>query len=154
MYVNTITGSNSTGGIKMRYITASFITASGGFFGTSSWSEKSTTLFGTSNAVALSYLLTGSYYNYVTSSYTLQNSDNGRLIIGNSGSSMTITVSSTLPQGFACNMLQSGSGKIIVAGSGVSIINGHGLSASFGQYSVINLLQTIDTQYVLQGDVG
>jgi hypothetical protein len=104
--------------------------------------------------VAVGYILTGSYITNISNSYTLQNSDNGKLISVNSGSVAIITVPSTLPQGFSCILYQSGSGQITVSGSGAQIRNRAGLSSSYAQYSAISLLQLFNRDYLLQGDVG
>ena len=101
------------------------------------------------------YILTGSYTEIINSSYTLTPDENGRFLIVNSASTATITVPSTLPQGFVCSMYQSGSGQVSVTGSlGVNIRNRAGLSSSYAQYSVISLLQLDTSNYVLQGDIG
>jgi len=112
-------------------------------------------LVGTASVYSQEFILTGSYTNYITAtSYNLSNSDNGKLIIVNTSSLAIITVPA-LNQGFACSFFQSGSGQVQLVGSGQTIINNRaGLSSSFGQYSVISLLQVTPGNYVLQGDVG
>jgi hypothetical protein len=120
---------------------------------TSSYALNSGAITGTGSLYSQAYILTGSYNETITSSYTLTSNENGKLVIVNSGSLTTITVPNTLPQGFACSMFQSGSGQISVLGSGVNIRNRAGLSSSYAQYSIISLLQLDTLNYVLQGDM-
>ena len=136
-------------------LVTSSISASWASSSLSSNAVSQSNLIGTSSLYSQTYILTGSYKEIITSSYTLTSTENGRLLIVNSGSIVTLTVPSTLPQGFACSMFQSGSGQVTVLGSGVNIRNRAGLSSSYAQYSVISLIQ-LDTNgnYLLGGDVG
>ena len=160
---SSISSSWASSSLSASYITASNVSGlATTLINTSSYSLVSnyatyvsqSNMIGTSSVYAQSYILTGSYSKIITSSYTLAATENGKLLIVNSGSVATLTVPSTLPQGFACSMFQSGSGKVVVSGSGVNIRNRAGLSSSYAQYSVISLLQLDASSYLLAGDVG
>jgi hypothetical protein len=147
-------------------VTASYALngSSGGPTISASWASSSLSssrLFGNSPSVASNYIVTSSYSVIQTNSYNLSSSDNGKLIIMNvpTGAGVYtayVGISSTLPQGFACSILQYGTAQIIISGSDeVQILNRSNLSASFGQYSIISLIQVISTgSYILQGDIG
>ena len=136
-------------------VTGSVIATShtGSLFGTASYAS---TLFGTAPAVAQNYIVTGSYTNTQTSNYNLQASDNGKLILMNSSTNTWITASTSLPQGFACSIMQEGSGQVsVIGGSGVTInTRQSGFSSSYAQYAVITLMQYAANTYVLAGDLN
>jgi hypothetical protein len=137
---------------SMTVATSSYVLSSS-YSLTSSYALNGGGSVGTSSLYSQAYILTGSYTKNITSSYTLTSAENSRLLIVNSGSTVNITVPNTLPQGFACSLFQSGSGQVTMLGSGVNIRNRSGFSSSYGQYSIISLLQIDNSNYVLQGDV-
>lgn len=61
--------------------------------------------------------------NVKTADYTLQPTDNGTVIVVNSGSGKTITVPATLPNGFVCDFVQIGAGAITYAAGASATVN-------------------------------
>jgi hypothetical protein len=136
-------------------ISASYsLTSSYSFVSNIANNVSQSNLVGTASIYSQAFIMTGSYNPTVTGSYILTNTNNGQFVVVNSSTFALITVPATLNQGFACSLFQSGSGQIQVIGSGTTIVNRAGLSSSFGQYSIISLLQVSPSNYVLQGDVG
>jgi len=55
-------------------------------------------------------------------SYTLLSSDNGKKIITTNSSAITITIPTSLPSGFNCEVYQSGTGQITFVASGTTLV--------------------------------
>jgi hypothetical protein len=87
-----------------------------------------------------------------TTSYTLTNADNGKVITFNSSSAVTVTVPS-LSIGFNCMILQKGAGQVTISPSSVTINNRYGFTKTAGQYSVLNLVCIASGVYVSSGDM-
>jgi len=122
---------------------------------TASLQGTASAVFGNASAVAQDYIVTGSYtYTLNSASYTLVQTDNGRLIQINSTGS-TITVPSNLNQGFETNILQLGTGSFVITGSGgVSLNNLSGHSGSAGQFAMVSIVQYNTSSYVLVGGLS
>ena len=95
----------------------------------------------------------GSVMNDLTASYTLTNSDNGKIITVNSASATTITVPS-LSAGFNCMIVQKGTGQVTLAASGVTISNRYGFTKTAGQYSILTLVCISSGVYISSGDMS
>jgi len=151
----SLMGSSSYSLSSSYAVTASYASASS-YTITASYASVAASMIGTASVYSQGFILTGSYTETINASVSLSATENGRLLIVNNGSQVTLTVPSTLPQGFACSMYQSSSGvnQIKVVGSGVNIRNRAGLSCSYGQYSVISLVQIDSGNYLLQGDMS
>lgn len=91
------------------------------------------------------YALNSNALNTQTGSYLLSSSDNGRVIISNSGSAVNITVPSGLPVGFNCMIVQIGAGQVTVVASGVTLNSANGLkiAAQHGTASIISYLTDV-----------
>ena len=63
-----------------------------------------------------------------TANFTLTSADNAGFIVVNSASLITVTVPSTLPAGFYCQIIQQGAGQVQVVGSGVTMNSALGFS--------------------------
>lgn len=87
-----------------------------------------------------------------TTSYTLTNADNGKIITFNSASAVTVTVPS-LSVGFNCMILQKGAGQVTLSASGVTIYNRYSFTKTAGQYSVMNVVCIESLKYVSSGDM-
>jgi len=65
-----------------------------------------------------------------TNSFPVTAADNNKLFLINSSTSVTVTVSSGLPIGFACQFIQTGAGAVILLGaSGVTLNSANGLTS-------------------------
>jgi len=85
-------------------------------------------------------------------SYTLQDSDNGKLVTLDNSSAITLTVPSGLSSDFACAILQKGTGKVtITEGSGVTVNNFGDDSTTEGQWALASLTHLGSDVYFSQG---
>jgi hypothetical protein len=92
-----------------------------------------------------------------TTTRTLSNSDNKKVIIFTNSSDIDVTVPSGLTAGFSCTLVQGSTGKIIVnPGSGASVNTynpGSGAqNTSAGQYAHLKLIPTGTDAYLLFGE--
>jgi len=73
-------------------------------------------------------------------SYTLAESDSGEIIELSHSSTITLTLPSTMPKGFACTIAQVGAGVVdFVVESGGTLRNRQGHNSSAGQYALCTL---------------
>ncbi len=86
--------------------------------------------------------------------YTLQSSDNGKIITLSNASAITVTVPSTLPTGFNCTLIQLGAGQVGLTTSGVTIQNRNSHTKLAGQYSMATLVEYTSNVLVFQGDTS
>ena len=84
-------------------------------------------------------------------SYTLTLGDNGGILTFASSSPITVTVPSTLPAGFVCQIIQKGTGQITVTGSGTTLNSANGVK-SRAQYSAIGVVLETSTVGYITGD--
>jgi hypothetical protein len=84
-------------------------------------------------------------------SKTLAATDNGTIIVCSSSSSVTITVPASLPSGFNCMVIQSGTGQVSLSASSTTLNNRNG-SATAGQYAIMTLVHLGSNVYVVSGD--
>jgi len=95
-----------------------------------------------------------------TTTRTLSNSDNGKVIVCSNSSAVTITIPSGLTAGFYCKLVQLGTGKVtILAGSGATIQNyipsgSAAYNSTAGQYAAIEIVTTSSNNYILAGERG
>ncbi|QDP59160.1 MAG: putative concanavalin A-like lectin/glucanases superfamily protein [Prokaryotic dsDNA virus sp.] len=92
-----------------------------------------------------------------TASFTLANTENGKVVFCNSSSRIDVTIPSGLLSGFNCRFVQGGSGRVRIMASG-STINGYTSGANMpnaviGQHGVVNLVPTGTDTYSIEGDV-
>lgn len=91
-------------------------------------------------------------------SYTLTESDTGQIMEFSDAGTITITLPSTMPKGFACTVVQAGAGVLdFVAESGGTLSNRQGHNSSAGQYAVCLLYVSENTSgaaWVLGGDTA
>jgi hypothetical protein len=84
-----------------------------------------------------------------TSSFSLAAADNNKLFLINSSTSVTVTVPSGLPIGFACQFIQTGSGAIILlGGSGVTLNSANGLTSRAANSAVGLVMSSSASGYV------
>ena len=91
------------------------------------------------------YALSSTALNTQTTSYSLQPSDNGRIIVVNSATAVNITVPSGLAVGFNCSIVQIGLGQVTMVASGTTLNSASGLkiSAQHGALSIIGYLSNV-----------
>jgi hypothetical protein len=92
--------------------------------------------------------------------YTLQASDRGKVVELTNGSSITLTLPSTLAVGFCCTIVQGGAGQVnVAAGSGATLRNRQSHTKLAGQWSGATLYVRTNSggsaaEYVLNGDTA
>ena len=89
-----------------------------------------------------------------TDNYTLQASDNGKVVVMNKGSAVTVTVPSGLGAGFNCSFVQKGAGQVSFSASSTTIYNRQSHTKINAQYGVASLLAYADVVFVLAGDTA
>lgn len=103
------------------------------------------------------YAISQSIFTSQLNSYTISGSDDGRLVVVNSGSTINITVTtSSIPSAFSSMYYQSGSGRMtfVTASTSVVLRNRSGFSGSAGQYALVSLLRVPNGDFVLGGDLA
>ena len=84
--------------------------------------------------------------------YTLLSSDNGRVVVLNNASAVTVTVPSGLGVGFNCSFIQKGAGQVSFATSSTTINNRQSHTKIAGQYGVASVVAYAADVFVLAGD--
>jgi hypothetical protein len=83
--------------------------------------------------------------------FTLAAADNNKVFLITSASAITVTVPSTLPIGFSCQIIQGGVGAITIGGSGVTLNSSNGF-VTRATNSVIGLVMNSTTTGFVMGD--
>jgi hypothetical protein len=84
-----------------------------------------------------------------TSNFSVAAADNNKLFLINSSTSVTVTVPSGLPIGFACQFIQTGAGAVILlGGSGVTLNSANGLTSRAANSAVGLVLSSSTVGYV------
>jgi hypothetical protein len=86
--------------------------------------------------------------------YTLLASDNGKVVVLNNGSAVTVTVPSGLGAGFNCSFVQKGAGQVSFSASSTTINNRQSHTKINAQYGVASLLAYAADTFVLAGDTA
>jgi hypothetical protein len=86
-----------------------------------------------------------------TAGFTLAATDNNKVFLITSASNCTVTVPSSLPVGFSCQLIQGGVGTITVTGSSVTLNSSNGFTTR-ATNSVIGLVMTTTTTGFVFGD--
>ena len=86
--------------------------------------------------------------------YTLLVGDNGKVVVLNNGSAVTVTVPSGLGAGFNCSFVQKGAGQVTFSASGTTINNRQSHTKINGQFGVASLVSYADNVFVLAGDTA
>lgn len=90
-----------------------------------------------------------------TTSRTLSDSDNGKVIVCSNSSITTVTIPNGLTAGFSCTLVQSAAGQVTVAVSGGASVFGYaGNLTTKGQYASLNIIPTGANAYLVEGDLG
>lgn len=91
--------------------------------------------------------------------YTLQSSDDGKVVELSNTSSITVTVPNSLAQGFSCLIVQVNTGQVtIAAGADATQRQRLGLNKTAGQWGVVSMYVRANVggtaaEYVLGGDM-
>jgi hypothetical protein len=83
--------------------------------------------------------------------YTIDATDNGKVIQTTGASAITITIPTGLPTGFNCTVVQMGAGQITFSGT---YLNRTGFTKSASQYSVISILNLGSNNYIVTGEMS
>jgi hypothetical protein len=83
--------------------------------------------------------------------YTIDATDNGKVIQTTGASAITITIPSGLPTGFNCTIVQMGAGQITFSGT---YLNRTGFTKSASQYSVMSILNLGTNNYIVTGEMS
>ena len=86
--------------------------------------------------------------------YTLLVGDNGKVVVLNNGSAVTVTVPSGLGAGFNCSFVQKGAGRVTFSASGTTINNRQSHTKINAQFGVASLVAYADNVFVLAGDTA
>jgi hypothetical protein len=86
--------------------------------------------------------------------YTLLASDNGKVVVLDNASAVTITVPSGLGAGFNCSFVQKGAGQVSFSASSTTINNRQSHTKINAQYGVASLLAYAADTFVLAGDTA
>jgi predicted small secreted protein len=89
-----------------------------------------------------------------TTAYTLQQSDNGKVINCANTGSLTITIPSGLTAGFNCMIVQMAAGSVTIsAGASVTIYNRSNYSKTGGQYAIATIVSPSSNVFITGGDM-
>ena len=83
--------------------------------------------------------------------YTLDATDNGKVIQTTSASAITITIPTGLTTGFNCTVVQMGAGQITFSGT---YLNRTGFTKSASQYAVMSILSMGSNNYIVTGEMS
>lgn len=86
--------------------------------------------------------------------YTLDATDNGKIVTLSNGSGITVTVPSGLGAGFHCQCIQIGTGQVTFTGSGATVNNRSSHTKIAGQYGVVGLSAYASNVFALAGDTA
>ncbi len=94
-----------------------------------------------------------------TGAYTLNSTDNGKVVTINSSSAVTLTIDAGLGAGFNCLVVQKGTGQVTIgAASGVSVVNRSSETKTANRYAVVSIINIgndgTNDIYILSGDTG
>lgn len=106
------------------------------------------------DVTADAFLTTDANVNFHSgASTTLVAGDNGRTLLLQNSSAITLTIPNTLPVGFCCTVVQTSSGQVtFTAGGGVTLRQRNGLKTA-GQYAAASLVYLGSNTYLVAGDV-
>ena len=86
--------------------------------------------------------------------YTLVDGDNGKVVVLDNASAVTVTVPSGLGAGFNCSFVQKGAGQVSFSASGTTINNRQSHTKINAQYGVASIVAYAADTFVLAGDTA
>jgi hypothetical protein len=100
-------------------------------------------------------VLAPAYINVQTgTSYTLQATDNGKIVTFDNAAAITVTVPSGLGAGFNCMVVQKGAGQVTFVPSGTTLNNRQAHTKTAGEQALVSLLADIADNFYLGGDTA
>jgi hypothetical protein len=84
--------------------------------------------------------------------YTIVAGDNGKVVVLDNASAVTVTVPSGLGAGFNCSFVQKGAGQVSFAASSTTINNRQSHTKINAQYGVASIVAYAADTFVLAGD--
>jgi hypothetical protein len=91
--------------------------------------------------------------NQIGTTYTLQSSDNGKVVTLSNASAITLTVPSGLDAGFNCMIVQKGTGLVTIAASGVTVANRIGFTKTAGTNAIATIVSIATNYFITGGDM-
>ena len=85
--------------------------------------------------------------------YTVAASDNGKVVVLNNASAITVDIDTGLPAGFNCSFVQKGLGQVSFAGT-ATVNNRQSHTKINGQYGVASIVAYDTDTYILAGDTA
>jgi hypothetical protein len=85
--------------------------------------------------------------------YTVAASDNGKVVVLNNASAITVDIDTGLPSGFNCSFVQKGAGQVSFAGT-ATVNNRQSHTKINGQYGVASIVAYDTDTYILAGDTA
>lgn len=85
--------------------------------------------------------------------YTVAASDNGKVVVLNNASAITVDIDTGLPAGFNCSFVQKGLGRVSFAGT-ATVNNRQSHTKINGQYGVASIVAYDTDTYILAGDTA
>lgn len=117
--------------------------------------NPSTGLLASPAFAGASFQTTSSAINAQTgTTYTVQASDNGKIVTLSNASAITVTVPASLGAGFSCTLIQIGAGQVSVTASGTTIRNVYSNTKLVGQWAQATLTAYIADNFIFSGDTS
>jgi len=85
--------------------------------------------------------------------YTVAASDNGKVVVLNNASAITVDIDTGLPAGSNCSFVQKGAGQVSFAGT-ATVNNRQSHTKINGQYGVASIVAYDTDTYILAGDTA
>ena len=85
--------------------------------------------------------------------YTVASSDNGKVVVLDNASPITVDIDTGLPAGFNCSFVQKGAGQVSFAGT-ATVNNRQSHTKINGQYGVASIVAYATDTYILAGDTA
>jgi hypothetical protein len=92
--------------------------------------------------------------NQTGTTYTLVAGDNGKVVVLDNASAVTVTIPGGLGAGFNCSFVQKGAGQVTFAESLCDVNNRQGHTKINGQYGVASIVAYASDFFVLAGDTA
>ena len=86
--------------------------------------------------------------------YTVTAGDNGKVVVLDNASAITVTVPSGLGAGFNCSFVQKGAGQVSFATSSTTVNNRQSHTKINAQYGVASIVAYVADTFVLAGDTA
>lgn len=101
------------------------------------------------------YEYTYNTYLYNSGNLALASDYNGMIIVSTNTTGITYTVASGLPTGYACSIIQYGTGTVAITGApGISVNSYGGLTSIAGQYGSAYVNWVQNNSYLLAGNLA